>query len=327
MQSTRSKRRPARELRNSVVAVTGACGFIGSHLVERLLAIGAKKVVALDSLEYGTTENLPNDRRVQFVKHKLGTDSSSALNEHLKAVDYLFHLAAEKHNQSKNSPEKVITANVTGMHHLLEAAMKNNVKKVVFSSSLYAYGRMSKPKLKETDVILPQTVYGMTKASGEYLLKYFSVQTGLEYNVLRYFFVYGPRQYSDLGYKSVIVSNFNKILEGRNPTVYGDGRQTLDYIYIDDVIDATLMAMITPVSGEVFNIGSGRETAIEYLTTVMLKVSKSKLEKEYLPPDWTRGTYRVGDVSKARKILGFKAETSLEKGLTRTFEWLQNNKS
>jgi UDP-glucose 4-epimerase len=327
MPNTKSKKKPAYELKNSVVAVTGGCGFIGSHLIDELLERGVKKIIAIDSLEYGKTENIPlSDPRIQFIKHKLGADDALLLKKHLEGVDFLFHLAAEKHNQSKDSPEKVIQANITGMHQLLAAAVANNVKKVIFSSSLYAYGRMSKPKYKETDVILPQTVYGMTKASGEYLLKYFNRQFGLEYNVLRYLFAYGPRQYSNLGYKSVIVSNFNKIYNGENPTIYGDGKQALDYIYVSDLVDGTILAMTTPLSGEIFNIGSGIATTIQSLTRVMLKAAKSKLTPVYTAADWTAGTFRVGDVSKAKRMLGFKAKTPLEKGLTETYNSLKQTR-
>ncbi len=322
MRSTKAEKH---NIRDATIIVTGACGFIGSHLIEKLLVIGVKKIIAIDSLEYGKTGNIPTDKRIVFVKHKLGTDPIANLLPHFKKSNYLFHLAAEKHNQSKDSPEKVIMANITGMHQLLEAVQSCGVKKVVFSSSLYAYGRMSKPKFQETDVILPQTVYGMTKTSGEFLLAYFRRQYGLEYVALRYLFVYGPRQYSNLGYKSVIVSNFNKIIKGEEPTIYGDGKQTLDYIYIDDVVEATVKAMTTPLSGEVVNIGSGKEYDINYLTATMLKVSKSNLKPHSMSPDWTAGTYRVGDVSKAKKVLGFSARTTLEKGLATTFHWIKNN--
>lgn len=313
------------KINGATIGVTGGCGFIGSHLIERLLELGVKKIISIDSLEYGKETNIPKDPRIECVKFKLGFDDAKILQKKLVGVDFIFHLAAEKHNQSKDSPDKVIQANIIGMQHLLQAATSCGVKKVVFSSSLYAYGRMSGPKFMETDLIAPQTVYGMTKAAGEFLLNYFHRQSGIEFNVLRYMFAYGPRQYANLGYKSVIVSNFQKIILGKNPTIYGDGKQCLDYIYVKDLVEGTILALTSDISGEIFNIGSSKETTVESLTAAMIAVAHSNLKPVYTTPDWTQGSYRVADTSKAQKMLGFSASTPIEMGLSNTFEWLIKN--
>jgi len=312
------------QLEGASVVVTGGCGFIGSHLVRRLLGLGVGRVVVIDSLRYGDKANLGAlSERVQLVQHTLGFDARDELAAALKGAEYLFHLAAEKHNQSKDDPVRVLRANVEGTLTLYELACAAGVKRIVFSSSLYAYGRMQGEPFVETEVPEPSTVYGISKLTGEHLLRYFQAQAGLEYNVLRYLFVYGPKQFAGMGYKSVIMKNFERIIAGEPPTVYGDGEQALDYVYVDDVVDATLSAMTSATHGEVFNIGSGRATTVNHLLDTMLRVSESSSSKLSQPADWTAGSWRVGDVQKISKQLGWEATTSLEEGLEQTYRWMR----
>ena len=204
-------------LQNSTVVVTGGCGFIGSHLVERLRRCAAR-VVVIDNLGYGRRENLDlSDDGIHVENLKLCAGVGTELQKLLKGVDYIFHLAAEKHNQSIYSPDRVLDVNVMGTYELLKAAADAGVKKVVFTSSLYAYGRMSGPPMSEDEVPTPHTLYGISKLSGEHLCRYFASQRGIPAVCLRLFFVYGPRQYSGLGYKSVIVKNFDRMLKGNKP--------------------------------------------------------------------------------------------------------------
>jgi UDP-glucose 4-epimerase len=139
---------------------------------------------------------------------------------------------------------------------------------------------------------------------------------------LRYFFVYGPKQFAGMGYKSVIVKNFERIKEGKQPIVFGDGNQVLDYVFVEDVVEATLLAATSQISGEVFNVGSGVGTSINALTKLMLKVSESSQAPQYEPADWTAGTSRVGKIEKIGKMLNWNSKTSLEEGLRRTWTWI-----
>ncbi len=313
-------------LASANVVVTGGAGFIGSHLVRELVRRGVGRVVVVDSLRYGDPGNLGAlSDRVELVQHTLGFDDRAALERALEGVNYVFHLAAEKHNQSKDDPSRVYRANLEGTHTLYEVAVAAGVKKVVFSSSLYAYGRMKGEPFTETEIPKPQTVYGITKLSGEHVLRFFEVQHGLEWNALRYLFVYGPKQFAGMGYKSVIVKNFERLLAGQRPTVYGDGSQALDYVFVDDVVDATIQAMEQDVSGEVMNVGSGRATTVDHLIGRMIHVSGKKVEKQLEPPDWTAGSYRVGNVDKIARVLGWTAQTSLDEGLSETFAWIQEH--
>ncbi len=310
--------------RDAVCMVTGGAGFIGSHLVERLVTRGVRRVVVVDSLRYGDPTNLAGlSQGVELCQHTLGFDEPSSLERAMSSVTHLFHLAAEKHNQSKDDPVRVYRANIEGMHTLLGLAAREKVRRVVFSSSLYAYGRMQGVPFVESDVPEPRTVYGITKLAGEHMLRYFESSAGLQWNALRYFFVYGPKQFAGMGYKSVIMRNFERILAGSSPTVYGDGQQTLDYVYVDDVVEASLLAMFGAVSGELLNVASGLGTTVNQLIDTMLQVSRSSLAKITAPADWTLGTHRVGSSEKAADVLKWRASTPLSEGLLRTLQWLK----
>lgn len=311
-------------LKNAAVMVTGGCGFIGSHLTHALAARGAKRVVVLDSLRYGKPENLGAlAEQVEVVQYTLGESPEDVLKPALEGVTHLFHLAAEKHNQSKDSPARVYQSNIVGTHTLFENAVEAGVKKIVFTSSLYAYGRMTGAPFVESEVPQPRTVYGISKLAGEHVLAHFGQTQGTAWNVLRYLFVYGPKQFAGLGYKSVIMKNFERILSGEPPVILGDGAQELDYVFVDDVVEATLMAMESPLTNEVLNIASGHGTRIDDLTEAMLRVSGSTLLPTYGPADWTHGSRRVGNAERAAEVLGWRATTPLDVGLRRTFDWIR----
>ncbi|MGH9889265.1 MAG: NAD-dependent epimerase/dehydratase family protein [bacterium] len=304
--------------------VTGGCGFIGQHLVRALLARGACRVVVLDSLRFGDPDHLAElGRAVTLVRFALGHTPAAELPQHLEGVDLLFHLAAEKHNASRDDPQSLLASNVAGTQALLAAAALAGVRKVVFSSSLYAHGRRHAPVLREDEIPRPDTVYGISKLAGEHLLREAERTHGMPWVALRYFFVYGPRQYPGLGYKSVIVHNLERVARGLPATVKGDGRQALDYVYVDDVVEATLLAMEADVSGEVMNVGSGQPTEIRTLLDVLVRVAGGPPVLERLPADETDGTFRVADIHRMQERLAFSPGTSLEEGLTRTHAWMR----
>lgn len=303
--------------------VTGGAGFIGSHIASRLHRSGqATKVI--DSLKYGTWQNVLGGLDAKsLVKADLATLSVDEMARELTGCDVLFHFAAEKHNNAINDPQRVIDANITATARLFEAAGQAGVRKVIFASSLYAYGRLAGGAMRETDVAAPSTVYGVAKLAGEGLLREAGHRHGFEHLTLRLFFVYGPRQFAGMGYPSVIVRNFARILQGEPPVIFGDGRQVMDYVFIDDVVAAVMAAANTAISNEVINIGSGQGTSIRLLTETMLSIAGSGLNPVHAEPDWTAGTVRVSDPGKAKKLLGFSAETKLELGLDRVWSWMK----
>ena len=291
--------------------------------MERLLDLNAGKVTVIDSLEYGSTRNIVSDDRVVFLRFKIGSDPIDELKGYLQNSDFLFHLAAEKHNQSAGDPHSVYRTNIIGTSDLFELAGKCNVKKIVFSSSLYVYGRMDLPAMKETDTPKPITIYGISKLCGEHMLSFYARKYGFDFTILRYFFTYGPRQFSGYGYKSVIIKNFLRMLHGDPAIVTGDGQQSMDYLYIDDLIDATVQSMASNSSGEIFNVGSSLGITINELTDQMIQTFGKPVTIRRAPPDWTVHSHRIADIHKIEAMLFWKPRTTIKQGLQKTLDWMK----
>ena len=299
--------------------VTGAAGFIGSHLVAALEQAGCG-VTGIDDERSGDWNRV--DTPCTRVKRDLTEMTTDELTELCGPSDVVFHLAAEKHNSARATPQKIIDVNISATRRLFEAATRADRAKVVFTSSLYVYGSMGPEPMHEHDLPTPTTVYGVSKLAGEHLLRVVvDDDRRLAWSVARLFFIYGPRQFAEGGYKSVIVSNFERLSRGEAPTVYGDGQQALDFVYIDDAI-AALIAMAAPEhDGKTLNVASGHATTVNALTAAMLTVSGSGLAPKSCPPDWTAGSRRVGDANAAARELGWRANTPIEVGLQRCWEW------
>jgi UDP-glucose 4-epimerase len=311
------------ELDGSRMVVTGGCGFIGSHLVRRLLADGVREVVVLDSLRYGRAEALAGlGARVRLVRADLGAGDGAELPAALDGADAVLHFAAEKLH-TEGTAGDVLRANVAGTYALLEAARRAGVGRVLFASSVLAYGRMQGPPLREDEAPRPKTAYGMSKLLGERLLAHVADAGGPSHVSLRYFFVYGPRQHAGLGYKSVIVRNYERLLRGEPPAVHGDGSQALDYVYVDDAVEAALRALRAAPSGAVYNVGSGAGTTINDLVDRMMRAAGRRLPCAYLPADETAGSRRVADLARIEAALGWRPGISLDEGLTRTWRWMR----
>ena len=311
-------------VQDAACLVTGGAGFIGSHLVRSLLDQGAREVVILDDLRTGTWQNVPADPRIRHLALDFAALSMEELRRAIDGTNFLFHLAAEKHNNSIDSPERVLRVNVDATFRLFAAAAAAGVRKVVFTSSLYAAGRMSLPPMRETDLPEPRTVYGISKLAGEHLLRHFASSAGLRSTTFRLFFVYGPRQFAGSGYKSVIVSNFERILRSEAPIINGDGRQALDYIHVDDVVRALILGLNDEADDEIINIGQGSAIDIASLTGLMLDVAGSHLQPVHAPPDWTAGTHRVCDNDKALSVLGWTPSVAMRDGLAGVFGWMKS---
>jgi nucleoside-diphosphate-sugar epimerase len=304
--------------------VTGAAGFIGCHLVDAL-ASGGIEVIGLDNERSGDWSRVTAP--VRRVERDLADLSPDELVDLCRDVDVVFHLAAEKHNSAKATPQRIIDVNVSATRRLFDAAGRAGCSKVVFTSSLYAYGSMGPHPMHESDTPQPNTEYGKSKLAGERMLHLTDATTSFGATVARLFFIYGPRQFAEGGYKSVIVSNFERLLRGEAPTVYGDGEQALDYVYVDDAVAALLAMTAREHDGKLVNIASGKAITVNDLTATMLAVSGSDLEPRACPPDWTAGSCRVGDPTAAAVELGWKAEVPIEVGLQRCWDWMQKERN
>jgi UDP-glucose 4-epimerase len=311
-----------RRVKGAKIVVTGGAGFIGGHLVRALLDEGADHITIVDDLRAGDRARLPLDPRVTLREERIG---GGPIN--FEEASLLFHFAAEKHNASRHDPHGLLETNVLGTQRVLEAAARAGVQKVVFASSLFAHGRTSGAPLVESERATPNTVYGASKLCGEHLLDALGRATGIETVALRFFFVYGPMQFAGAGYKSVIVKSFEHLLRGEPPIVFGDGAQTLDYIYIDDAVRAAILAAESDVTAEVIHIGSGEPTTVASLVDKVMEIAGSDLKPESGPKDETHGTRRVADTAKAEALLGFRAKVTLEAGLSATFQWMKDAQS
>lgn len=299
--------------------MTGGAGFIGSHLVDGLVGRGCG-VVVLDNLRSGRMEN---------VSQHLGSDGFKLVEgdvrdkrvvvDAMDGVDAVVHLAALIGvEESVNDPVETHDVNVTGTLNVLEQAMRKDVKRFVYASSTAVYGEGNPLPLHEDCPSKPVSPYAASKASAECYCKAFHRSYGLETVVLRYFNVYGPRQEHN-PYSGVITRFLSNALSGKPLVVFGDGEQTRDFIYIDDVVEATMLALEGGNSvGETLNICTGKPTAINELVRIVEEVTGRGIQVMYDAPRKGDVTNNYGDPKKAEEILTFKAKISLKEGLERS---------
>ena len=233
-------------------------------------------------------------------------------------MDFVFHQAAMWLRECQLKPRDSIDVNVTGVFNVLEAAVNAGVKKVVAASSSSVYGEGLYLPTDEDHPFNNDLFYGATKVAGEQLMRSFYKAYGLDYVALRYLNVYGPHQASGSAYMDVIAHFANRIEAGDPPRIEGDGTATLDLVYVGDAARANLMCMTSPVTNDVFNVASGKETTVKELAEVMLRIyGREDLQPEYVPRDAKLVTRRWGSADKAREKLGFELQTGSRKGCAR----------
>jgi UDP-glucose 4-epimerase len=302
------------------ILITGGAGFIGSTLANYFDSLSNCTVVAVDNLSSGNWNQVSNG--VQKLTLDLSRCSENELEDLLSGVDVLFHLSAVKLHNEKNSFEDILKHNVLSSERLFEAAGKAGVRNVVFTSSLYAYGMLNQDQMYETDLPKPVTNYGASKLFGENMLATASKKYGFSYSVARLFFMYGENQYSDGGYKSVIVRNFERLKANQPAIITGDGNQILDYLYVGDCV-AALVEISKDPKNEIFNVSSGIPLTINELTKAMVEVAGGG-SIEHVSPDWTSGTRRVGSNSLLKSLTGWEPRVSLIDGLRLTWSSLND---
>ncbi len=312
--------------------VTGGAGFIGSHIVSALLEQGAT-VRVLDNFSTGKPENL--DGLIQkFDKKRLEVlegdiRDASRVGEAVRGIDVLFHEAAfVSVAQSMEEPQECFDANITGTSLLFDAARKVGVRRAVVASSAAVYGESEAFPLVEETPLMPKSPYAVSKRVGELHAELFTNSFNFEVVALRYFNVYGPRQRPDSMYAAAVPIFVRRLLDGKPVTVFGDGGQTRDLINVRDVVRANLIASEHPdAAGKVFNVCTGIETRILDLLEVLFDLFPNVCEPAFTAPR-AGDLYRsIGSPQKAKDVIGFEAQVSLEDGLKEVVGWMRQQSS
>jgi UDP-glucose 4-epimerase len=315
----------AGRLDGAQVLVTGGAGTIGSTVCDQLVAAGAGRIVVVDNLVRGRVANLDSAMASGRVVLVGGDIRDRPLLDRLtRGCDVVFHLAALRITQCAEEPRLALEVLVDGTFNVLEAAVAHDVRKVVLSSSASVYGLAEQfPTDERHHPWNNDTLYGAAKVFNEGLLRSFQAMYGLPSVALRYFNVYGPRMDVHGVYTEVLVRWMERVLEGQPPLVLGDGRQTMDFVFTEDIARANLLAAEADVQDVVLNVASGTETSLLELAEALLRVmGRPDLQVEFGPARGVNGvTRRLADVSSARELLGFKAEVELDEGLERLVAW------
>ncbi len=321
-------------IKNARILVIGGAGFIGGSLVSKLLKEPIKEVIVYDNFARGKLANIETslkDSRCSIFP--LGGDirDIDILNEAMKGVDYVFHLAAMWLLHCKDFPRTAFHVNIEGTFNVLEACVKNNIKKLIYSSSASVYGDAVEVPMTEEHPFNNKNFYGATKISGEAMCRAYYDRYGLDYVGLRYMNVYGPNQDQHAVYSGVIPIMLNKIAANEAPEINGDGSQAYDFIYVDDIAQCNIAALKSNATDDFYNVGTEIQTTIKQLCDTILQLQKSDLKviyKPYSEDDARRLVQnRIGSTVKAKQELDFEAEYSLEDGLKKLIEWREKNLS
>lgn len=316
------------KLENSKVLVIGGAGFIGSFVVSELLKENVSEVVVYDNFARGKKEYLSDSLKDPRCKiFPIGGDVREVdiLDTAMKGVDYVFCLAAMWLLHCKDYPRTAFDVNIAGTFNVLEACVKNNVKKLIWSSSASVYGDAVELPMTESHPFNNKNFYGATKIAGEAMATAFNDRYGLKVIGLRYMNVYGPHQDQTAAYTGVIPIMLNKIDANEAPTINGDGSQAYDFIYVEDVARCNVDALKSDTDFGFYNVGTEVQTSIKELCDTILELKNSDLKVNYKPysADDARALVqnRIGSKEKAEKELGFVYKYSLREGLTKLIEW------
>ena len=303
--------------------VTGGAGFIGSYIVDQLLERGAAEVRILDNFVRGSMSNLDDARASGRISIINGDVRNTALvDEVTDGVDYVFHQAALRITRCAEAPREAVEVLIGGALNVLESAVRHKVKKVVAASSASVYGDPSYLPMDEGHPFNNRTLYGAGKIANEQMLRAFNEMYGLPYVAFRYFNVYGARMDLTGVYTEVLVRWLDAAEAGTPPLIFGDGVQSMDFVYVEDVARANILALESEVSDEVFNVGTGQQTSLNDLCAAVLKATGSKLKPEYREARTVANVRsRRAGTDKAEKMLGFRYSVDLHEGLRKLIEW------
>lgn len=320
-------------LTNKRFLVIGGAGFIGSHVVEELLKSEAAEIIIYDNFTRGKREYIESfleDPRCTLYPNGGDVRELDILNDAMQGIDGVFHLAAMWLLHCKDYPRTAFDVNIQGTFNVLEACVKNNVKRLVYSSSASVYGDAVEVPMTEEHPFNNRNFYGATKIAGESMCRATYDRYGLDYVGLRYMNVYGPHQDQTAAYTGVVPIMLNKIDANEAPVINGDGSQAYDFITVRDIARANILAMEADVTDEFYNVGTGIQTSIKQLCDLILSLKQSDLEvqyKPYSPEDARRMVQnRIGCPKKAQRDLNFTYQDSLEKGLMDLIAWRESHR-
>jgi UDP-glucose 4-epimerase len=311
-------------MRGSRVLITGGAGLIGSNIADLLVREDVGEIVILDNFIRGRRENLANaisSGRVTIVEGDIG--DRAVVARAMAGIDIVFHEAAIRITQCAEDPRLALEVLIDGTYNVVESAVQAKVKRLVAASSASVYGLAEEfPTTERHHPYNNRTFYGAAKAFNEGLLRSFNEMYGLNYVALRCFNVYGPRMDAHGVYTEVFIRWMERIADGKPPLIFGDGSQTFDFVHVEDVARASILAAKATVSDEVFNVASGAETSLLTVARTLLSVMGSNLSPEHAEERKVSPVpRRLADVEKARRVLGFKAQVPFDQGLRGLVAW------
>jgi len=312
------------EIAGSHILITGGAGFVGSHIADALLDAGAAEIIALDNLVRGQRANLEPAMRRGNVRLVEGDIRDRELVRHLTdGMDYVYHEAALRITHCAEDPRQALGVMYEGTFNVLEAARDAKVKKVVAASSASVYGEASYQPIDEAHPYNNRTLYGAAKIADEHMLRAFNEMYDLPYVALRYFNVYGARMDIHGVYTEVLIRWMDRIEQGQPPLIFGDGTQSMDFIYVTDVARANIAALTANETDAVFNVATGVETTLTELSQRLCEVmGQPDLKAEYHEERKVNPVrHRLGSTALAREKLGFVSTGDLRQGLTELVKW------
>ena len=305
------------------ILVTGGAGFVGSNLVDRLVEEGAN-VVVLDDLFTGRKENISNFDSIEFINGSV--NDPDLIDKLVKRNEIVFNLAVRNIIVSTKSPLLDFQVNTGGMVNILLSAKKHGIERIVYTSSASIYGNPRYLPINEDDSLFMLNPYAASKMSSENYCYAFYESFRVPMAIVRYSNVYGVKQSPLNPYCGVVSKFFDSVMNGKAPQIHGDGEQTRDFTYVSDAVEATLLAAISPkAEGEVFNVGTGKETSINDLAKTIIEIADVKSKPNYIDRrDIDNIRRRVLNIEKSRKILRWSPVKTLKTGLKETYTWLKS---
>jgi len=306
--------------------VTGGAGFIGSNIVEALIEKG-EKVKVIDNFVSGKRENLSClSGKIKLIEGDIR--DLPLLKKATSGVDFILHQAALRSvPKSVGDPTSYNEVNVNGTLNVLLAAKEAKVKRVVFASSSSIYGETTLFPEKEAHLPAPISPYAASKIAGEHYCHVFSKTYGVETVSLRYFNVFGPRQSLESQYAVVVPKFIISMLNNQSPPIHGDGKQSRDFTYIDNVVEANILAATAPgISGEVFNVACGSDYTVLALVECLNKIMGKDLKPEFTPPRPGDVQRTLADISKAQRLMKLRIKVNFEQGLKKSVEWFKEHR-